>query len=180
MQKAVFVDRDGVINIDYGHVHKKENFHFFDGIFEVLKWFEDNGYLIIVVTNQAGIAKGLYTEQEFLSLTDWMIEKFREKGITINKVYYCPHHPDYTGDCECRKPKPGMILRAKEEFGIDLGLSVLIGDKESDVEAGLRAGVGKIFLFTHMDNNEKLEINNKNVFLVEKLIDIIIFLDIEE
>jgi len=175
MQKAVFVDRDGIINVDYGHVHKKEDFHFIDGIFEVLKWFQANGYLIIVVTNQAGIAKGLYTEQEFLELTDWMIEEFKKRGIFINKVYYCPHHPDYTGDCECRKPRPGMILKAKEEFGINLEHSVLIGDKETDIEAGLSAGVGKNFLLLSSDF-DGTKPQCKNVFYITKLSDVINYL----
>ncbi len=141
MNKALFIDRDGVINVDKVHVFLKEDFEFNPGIFDLCRKFSDDGYLIIVITNQAGIAKGIYTEDVFLKLTDWMIGEFKKNGITISKVYYCPHHPDITGPCECRKPKPGMILIAREEFDLDLSISVLIGDMESDLQAGRNAGI---------------------------------------
>jgi D-glycero-D-manno-heptose 1,7-bisphosphate phosphatase len=95
----------------------------------------------VVITNQAGIAKGIYTEADFIRLTDWMVEQFQNNGITISKVYHCPHHPDITGPCECRKPGPGMILRAIKEFDLDISQCVLIGDKETDLDAGRRAGI---------------------------------------
>ncbi len=141
MNKALFIDRDGVINIDRGHVFLKEDFEFSPGIFDLCRKYCDAGYLIIVITNQAGIAKGIYTEDTFLKLSDWMTAEFKKKGIIISKVYYCPHHPDVTGPCECRKPKPGMILKAKDEFDIDLSRSVLIGDMEKDLQAGRNAGI---------------------------------------
>ncbi len=145
--KALFLDRDGVINVDKVHVYKIEDFEFTTGIFELAKRYQDEGFLIFVITNQAGIAKGLYTEEQFLKLTDWMVERFAEKGITITKVYYCPHHPDHDGECSCRKPNPGMILQAIEEYDIDPVMSVLIGDRESDVEAGKLAGIGSNLLY---------------------------------
>jgi D-glycero-D-manno-heptose 1,7-bisphosphate phosphatase len=141
MNKALFIDRDGVINVDKVHVSRKEDFEFTPGIFDLCRKYSDAGYLIIVVTNQAGIAKGLYTEDDFLKLTDWMTGEFKKNRITISKVYYCPHHPDITGPCECRKPKPGMILKAMEELDLDLSTSVLIGDKETDLQAGRNAGI---------------------------------------
>jgi D-glycero-D-manno-heptose 1,7-bisphosphate phosphatase len=141
MNKALFIDRDGVINIDKVHVFLKEDFEFFPGIFDLCRSYQLKGYLIIVITNQAGIAKGIYTEEQFLMLTDWMTEEFKKNGIIVSKVYYCPHHPDITEQCECRKPKPGMILKAKEEFDLDLSVSVLIGDKETDLLAGRNAGI---------------------------------------
>jgi D-glycero-D-manno-heptose 1,7-bisphosphate phosphatase len=141
MNKALFIDRDGVINVDKVHVFLKEDFEFTPGIFDLCRSYQDKGFLIIVITNQAGIAKGIYTEDDFLKLTDWMTREFKKKGITISKVYYCPHHPDFTGPCECRKPKPGMILKAKKEFDLDLSESVLIGDKESDLQAGRNVGI---------------------------------------
>ncbi len=136
-----------MINVDKVHVYKKEDFEFTTGIFELAKRYQDEGFLIFVITNQAGIAKGLYTEEQFLELTDWMKERFAEKGITITKVYYCPHHPDYDGECSCRKPNPGMILQAIEEYDIDPVMSVLIGDRESDIEAGKKAGIGSNLLY---------------------------------
>jgi D-glycero-D-manno-heptose 1,7-bisphosphate phosphatase len=141
MNKALFIDRDGVINIDKVHVFLKEDFEFTPGIFDLCRSYQDKGFLIIVITNQAGIAKGIYTEDDFLKLTDWMTGELKKRGITISKVYYCPHHPDITGPCECRKPKPGMILRAREEFNLDLSTCVLVGDNETDLQAGRNAGI---------------------------------------
>ena len=141
MNKALFIDRDGVINIDKVHVSEIARFEFTDGIFDLCRRYTDAGYRIIVITNQAGIAKGLYTEHDFLVLTRWMIDEFKSQGIEIDEVYHCPHHPYFTGRCNCRKPEPGMILEATEEFGLDISCCVLIGDKESDLESGRRAGI---------------------------------------
>jgi len=141
MNKAVFLDRDGVVNVEKNYVYKIEDFEFMPGIFDLCKKYQQEGYLLFIITNQAGIARGYYTEEQFHVLTDWMTKQFKSQGILIKKVYFCPHHPDFTGECECRKPNPGMILRAVEEFDIDLAESILIGDKESDIEAGKRAGI---------------------------------------
>ena len=141
IKRALFIDRDGVINIDRGHVFLKEDFEFTAGIFELCRKYIVDGFIIIVITNQAGIARGYYTEDDFKKLTDWMVEQFSKKGITITKVYHCPHHPDIDGPCDCRKPEPGMILQAVKDFGLDIGECILIGDKETDLEAGRRAGI---------------------------------------
>jgi D-glycero-D-manno-heptose 1,7-bisphosphate phosphatase len=141
MRKALFIDRDGVINVDKGHVYTAENFEFIEGIFDLCRGYSDSGYLIMVITNQAGIAKGILTEADFFKLTEWMITRFKDNGILISKVYYCPHHPDFTGRCSCRKPEPGMILRAVKEFDLDITECVLIGDMETDLEAGRSAGI---------------------------------------
>jgi len=141
MNKALFLDRDGVINVDKVHVHLKEDFVFSEGIFDLCRKYFDAGYIIIVITNQAGIAKGLYTENDFILLTDWMTDQFLDRGIVISKVYYCPHHPDITGPCECRKPAPGMIFQAIKDFDLDISRCILIGDKESDIIAGRNAGI---------------------------------------
>ena len=141
MNKAVFLDRDGVVNVEKNYVYKIEDFEFMPGIFDVCKKYQQEGYLLFIITNQAGIARGYYTEEQFRILTDFMIKQFEKQGILIKKVYFCPHHPDFTGECECRKPNPGMILQAAKEFDIDLSESILIGDKESDIEAGERAGI---------------------------------------
>ena len=147
--KALFLDRDGVINVDYGYVYRKEDFHFVDGIFELAATATKLGYLIVIVTNQAGIARGYYTEQQFHELMDWVEEQFRRHGAEITATYFCPYHPEhgigkYKRDSECRKPKPGMILRAARELEIDLEKSILVGDSKSDLEAGRAAGVRKI------------------------------------
>ena len=129
--KALFLDRDGVINHEINYLYKVEDFRFVEGIFDLCRNFQRNNFLLFVITNQAGIARGYYTEQDFAALTEWMIAKFKEQGILITKVYYCPHHPEITGECSCRKPRPGMILQAKQEFNLDQGTSVLIGDKSA-------------------------------------------------
>jgi D-glycero-D-manno-heptose 1,7-bisphosphate phosphatase len=146
MRKALFLDRDGVINIDKNYVHKISDFEFVDGIFDFCKKYQDAGYLIIVITNQAGIAREYYGHDDFAKLTVWMTNQFKLQGIEIAKVYYCPHHPDFDKHCNCRKPNPGMILDAKREFDIDLNNSVLIGDKPSDIGAGRSAGIEKLIL----------------------------------
>lgn len=149
---AVFLDRDGVINLNHGYVHKREDFDFIDGIFDVARCACDQNYKLIVITNQAGIARGYYTEEQFHQLTAWMCDQFSAAGASIDKVYFSPFHPtaglgQYLKDDVSRKPHPGMILQAQKEFSIDLNRSILIGDKVSDIQAGTVAGVGTNLLF---------------------------------
>lgn len=152
MRPALFLDRDGVINVEKNYVYRIEDFEFIDGIFELCKTAQKMGYAIVVVTNQAGIGRGYYTVEDFYRITNWMIEKFQEQGIRIDGVYFCPFHPsggigEYKRDSFDRKPNPGMFLRAQNELGIDMRNSVLVGDKTSDLEAGRSAGVAfNIFL----------------------------------
>lgn len=159
---ALFLDRDGVINIDHAYVHKREDFDFVDGIFDLVRTARERGYLVFVITNQAGIGRGKYTEADFHVLTDWMCGEFASRGAPIDKVYFCPYHAEhgighYKAESEFRKPNPGMILQAAREFGVDLAASVLLGDMETDIEAGKRAGVGTTILFrpaTHATSTE--------------------------
>ena len=151
MKKALFLDRDGVINIDYGYVYRKEDFHFVEGIFELAVKAKQSDYIIVIVTNQAGIGRGYYTEEQFHELMDWVEEQFWQHGVEIAATYFCPYHPEYgigkyKKDSDCRKPKPGMILRAAKELNIDLRASILVGDSDTDLEAGKAAGVGKLVL----------------------------------
>ncbi len=148
MKKALFLDRDGVINKEKNYLYKIEDFEFIDGVFEACRYFQNQGYLIIVITNQAGIARGKYTEKDYELLTEWMIKEFEKEGVYISKVYHCPHHPEFTGECKCRKPKPSMLLDAQRDFDIDLSQSILVGDKNSDIEAGINAGVGNNYLIS--------------------------------
>lgn len=161
MKKCLFLDRDGVINEDRGYVHKVEDFVFKAGIFELCKDYISKGFIIIVVTNQSGIGRGYYTEEDFHVLTDWMKQQFLNEGITLTDVFYCPYHPDglgkYKEDSFNRKPNPGMILEAAEKYNIDLKSSVLIGDRETDMEAGKRAGVGENILYKEPNNDLKNE-----------------------
>jgi D-glycero-D-manno-heptose 1,7-bisphosphate phosphatase len=147
VRRALFLDRDGVINVDHGYVFRKEDIEFVPGIFDLCRAARQRGYLVFVVTNQAGIGRGYYTESDFQELMRWMGSRFEEEGAAICKVYHCPTHPvhglgDYKVDSIFRKPGPGMILQAAKEYGVDLATSVLVGDKASDIEAGMAAGVG--------------------------------------
>jgi D-glycero-D-manno-heptose 1,7-bisphosphate phosphatase len=148
LKKAIFLDRDGVINIDHGFVYQIEKFEFVDGIFEFLKEAQRRGYTLIIVTNQSGIGRGYYTLEDFEKLTDFMIKQMQKEGINISKeqIFFCPHAPEE--NCSCRKPEPKMILDAKDKFNIDLGKSYLIGDKITDIEAGIRAGIPNNILIT--------------------------------
>jgi D-glycero-D-manno-heptose 1,7-bisphosphate phosphatase len=143
--KALFLDRDGTINEEKHYLFKIEDFVFRDGIFNLTKAFSDRGYLIFVVTNQSGIARGFYSEEDYHRLTTWMTDQFREHGTDITKVYYCPHHPDISGSCGCRKPEPGLLQKAIREYDLDPEFCVLIGDSERDLEAGRRAGIQYIY-----------------------------------
>ncbi|MBT6938454.1 MAG: HAD family hydrolase [Candidatus Marinimicrobia bacterium] len=155
MNRALFLDRDGVINIDKGHVHKVEDFEFCNGIFDLCRYFAEENFVIVVITNQAGIAKNFYKTSDFYKLDKWMVEQFEEYGVDILRTYFCPHHPDFTGKCKCRKPNPGMLLNASKDLNIDLSRSIFIGNKESDIEAGIRAGIPSNILFTSQDVETK-------------------------
>lgn len=140
MKKAVFLDRDGVINEDSGYVSKISDFKFINGVFEALRGFKELGYLLIIVTNQSGISRGFYTLDDFEKLNKFMLDEFTKNGVFIDKVYFCPHSPEE--NCECRKPKAGMILQGLKEFDINPQNSILIGDKISDIEAANAANLG--------------------------------------
>jgi D-glycero-D-manno-heptose 1,7-bisphosphate phosphatase len=139
---GLFLDRDGVVNTETDYVWRIEDFNFVDNIFRLCMKFQTSGYKIFIITNQSGISRGYYSEKDFFILTDWMVNRFLENRITISKVYYCPHHPEITGPCNCRKPNPGLIKQAETEFDIDLSNSILIGDNINDILAGKSAGVG--------------------------------------
>jgi D-glycero-D-manno-heptose 1,7-bisphosphate phosphatase len=143
-QKAVFIDRDGVINKEVGYLHKTDDFEFIDGVFDACKYFQALGYKLIVITNQSGIARGYYQEEDFHRLTAWMLEQFTNQDINILDVFFCPHGPEST--CICRKPQPGMLLEARDKFDIDMKNSWMIGDKETDVAAADAAGVTNTIL----------------------------------
>ena len=149
--KALFLDRDGIINIEKKYLYKIDDFEFIDGILSLAKFYQVNGYKIFVVTNQSGIARKYYSSNDFVKLSTWMINEFKKFGVEISKVYHCPHHPSISGECTCRKPNPGMLLQAESEFGINLSESIIIGDKESDIEAGLNAGLKETYLFNELN-----------------------------
>ena len=143
---AVFLDRDGVINVDSGYVGDWDSFVFLPGVIQAMRALCDAGYALVIVTNQSGIGRGFYTEEDFQVLTERMCNELSRHGVSIAGVYFCPHLPEaalpqYRKTCDCRKPKPGLIHRALEELDIDLTRSVMVGDKNSDMQAALAAGI---------------------------------------
>lgn len=148
LRKAAFLDRDGVINVDHGYVSSPEQFEFIDGVFAACRHLQQQGYLLIVVTNQSGIGRGYYDEAQFWQLTDWMKAQFAAQQVNLTEVYFCPHHPvnakpPYQTDCDCRKPAPGMLLQAIEKYKIDPAQSLMLGDKKADMQAAKAAGIAR-------------------------------------
>jgi len=151
--RALFLDRDGVVNEEVGYLHRAEEVRFVDGIFSLCRTAVGLGYRLIVVTNQAGIARGYYTEANFEALMEFMRGKLRAEGVELDAVYYCPFHPEhgvgrYKCEHEDRKPGPGMLRRGEREFGLELNESVLVGDRCSDVGAANTAGLLQAFLIS--------------------------------
>jgi D-glycero-D-manno-heptose 1,7-bisphosphate phosphatase len=149
--KAAFLDRDGVINRDRDYIYRKEDFEFIDGVFAACRRLHALGYKIIIVTNQSGIGRGYYTEEQFRVLNDWMLQRFADEGVTMTGVYYCPDHPEhgigqYRRDSGHRKPGPQMLLDAAHEHKLDLAQSIMVGDKLTDIQAGRAARVGRCYL----------------------------------
>jgi len=167
-KRAIFLDRDGIINIDHGYVYQKEDFEFTEGIFDLLRILQAKGYLLIIVTNQSGIARGYYDEEAYALLKDYMLGVFAKQGIMISAVYHCPHSPD-TG-CACRKPKAGMLKRAQKAFDLDMKESWMIGDKESDMLAAQNAFISKrILVSKEIKTLEGCEVFESVKSLLEKI-----------
>ncbi len=139
MNKAIFLDRDGVINKEKDYLYKIEDFEFIDGCFDSLINLQEKGFLIFIITNQSGIGRGYYKEEDFFKLNRWMLDEFSKKQIKISQVEYCKHGPNE--DCKCRKPKTGMIDNILKNFEIDLLNSWLIGDKNSDIQCARNSGI---------------------------------------
>ena len=152
LRPALFLDRDGVINVNHGYVHTAEQTEFIPGIFELVARARAAGRAVVVVTNQAGIGRGYYSEAQVLDYTAWMQGVFAERGAPLDGVYFCPDHPEhgigpYKRDTAMRKPGPGMLLQAAAELQLDLARSMLVGDAESDIQAGRAAGLGRTVRF---------------------------------
>jgi len=153
MYKAVFLDRDGTINVDNGYVHKIEDFRFIEGSIAGIRMLQEMGYKLIITTSQSGIGRGLYTEEDVKSVHAHMISELVREGITIDDIYFCPHHSEegigkYKIDCKCRKPKTGMIDEAVAEHDIDVRQSYVIGDKTADIAMGQNAGCKTVLVRT--------------------------------
>src|ERR1700761_3394545 len=155
--KAVFLDRDGVLNQEMGdYVCRLEDFHLLNN-YDALAELQRRGYLLIVATNQGGLAKGWYTEDYLAGMHSKLRAEYDKHGVSFTDIFYCPHHPDFTGDCDCRKPKPGLLLRGIEKYDIDPAKSYFIGDRERDMEAAAAAGVKGILINSDHPLAEVLE-----------------------
>lgn len=156
MKNALFLDRDGIINFDHGYVSKIEDFEFNDGIFELLHLFSKYDYQLFIVTNQSGIGRGYYTQNDFETLTKWMMDEFKKRDITIESVHHCNHAPEV--NCACRKPQTGMIDEILAVHDIDLKKSWMIGDKQSDIDLAHNANI------THTIAIGKRDIKNASFY----------------
>ncbi|MBX4181217.1 D-glycero-beta-D-manno-heptose 1,7-bisphosphate 7-phosphatase [Sodalis sp. CWE] len=144
---AVFLDRDGTINIDYGYVHEVSNFHFIDGSINAMQELQNMKFILVIITNQSGLARGFFRKDQFFYLTKWINRSLKNYGINLKGTYFCPHYPPinvgtFHQGCSCRKPKPKMLLEAQRHLCIDMSSSYMVGDKEEDMLAAKAAGVG--------------------------------------
>jgi D-glycero-D-manno-heptose 1,7-bisphosphate phosphatase len=155
--KTIFLDRDGVINKDNKYIYKLDDFEFMTGIFDSCIYFQSLGFKLVIVTNQSGIARGYFNDNQYQELTNWMISQFDEKNINLLDILHCPHGPK--SQCNCRKPKPGMFLNAQIKYNIDMQNSWMIGDSERDIIAANSAGITNTILLSAKDG---LEINKSN------------------
>ena len=170
--KAIFLDRDGVINKEVSHLSDPDKFVFIEGSIEALKIFKALGYLVIVITNQAGIARGLFNQETLNKIHKKMKRILNENNVIIDDIFYCPHHPEFTGSCNCRKPKPGMIISAREKYNINLNESFMVGDTLGDIEAGFNAKCKTIMVMTGYGEEEKCKIDKvKPDFIFNNLLE---------
>ncbi len=163
--KTIFLDRDGVINKEVGYLHKIQDFEFIDGAFDACLYFQSLGYQLIIVTNQSGIGRGYYNEDDFHIINNRMLEKFSKKNINILDVFFCPHEPESA--CDCRKPKPGMFNQANDKHNINMEESWMIGDKENDIAAANAAGIENTILVKSGHTID--EANSKAEFILDSI-----------
>ncbi|MDA7437934.1 D-glycero-beta-D-manno-heptose 1,7-bisphosphate 7-phosphatase [Candidatus Pseudothioglobus singularis] len=142
--KTIFLDRDGIINQEKNYLYKIDDFEFIDGIFDTCRYFQNLDYKIIIITNQSGISRGYYSERDYHILTEWMLSMFTKNNINILDIFHCPHGPD--SNCECRKPRPGMFIEAKNKHNINMNKSWMIGDRKRDITAASLAGITNTIL----------------------------------
>jgi D-glycero-D-manno-heptose 1,7-bisphosphate phosphatase len=148
MNKAIFLDRDGVINREYnrGYTYTVEAFIINDDVMQALTVFKQRGYKLILITNQSGISKDIYKHEDVVKTHNYLIDELKKHALQLDAIYYCPHHPDFDGNCLCRKPDSGMLEKAMARFEIDPQQSYFIGDAKRDIEAGKKAGLQTIFI----------------------------------
>lgn len=166
MKKCVFLDRDGNVNVEKDYLHKIEDFEFEKNAKEAIKIFNDLGYLVVIVTNQSGVARNYYDEESVKTLHNYLRKEVEKIGGRIDGFYYCPHHPEkgigkYKKKCSCRKPEPGMFLEAQKDLGIDFNQSIVVGDKKSDVDGGKRLGMRSILVRTGHGIEEESKVDSQ-------------------
>jgi D-glycero-D-manno-heptose 1,7-bisphosphate phosphatase len=166
--KAVFLDRDGTINVDYGYLNHSDQMDLITGAGEAIKKLNEAGYKVIVVSNQAGIARGLASEDQVQSCNKTLQKKVLNEGGIIDAIYYCPHHPEhgthpYKKKCDCRKPEPGQVQAAEKKFNLDLSKSFMVGDKTTDIELGKNAGLKTVFVLTGKGEGEEPKLAEKKL-----------------
>lgn len=176
MHKAVFLDRDGTIIEDVGYLNDPRQIKFIPGAIEAIKLLNENGYKVIVITNQAGVARGLTTEDMVQTINKVIHRNILNGGGVVEAFYYCPHHPEhgvypYRKDCECRKPHPGLVKKAEKEHQIDLSQSFIVGDKESDLETGTQANIKSILVLTGTGENTKKEMKQAPAHISANLLE---------
>ena len=174
MKKAILLDRDGTINVEKDYLHKVEDFEFEKNVVEALKIFSSLGYTMAVVTNQSGIARGYYTEDDLKKLNEYIKKELEKHGVIIEKFYYCPHHPEngigkYKIDCICRKPNTGMLDEAIKEFNIDRTSSFMVGDTIADIDAGSRAGLTPVLVKTGHGMETLQKIGDRKIDIFDSL-----------
>lgn len=172
MNKAIFLDRDGTIIEDKGYMYKTEDLDFLPKVIAGLKKLQDNEYSLIIITNQAGIGKGFFSESDYLSFRNFLHNELKKQGVSISAEYFCPHHLSsglgkYRIDCDCRKPKTGMLEKAAKDFDLDLKECWMIGDKSSDMGAGKKAGCKTIHVLTGREKNPVSDSDFTAINLVE-------------
>lgn len=181
MDKIIFLDRDGTINVEVDYLHKKKDFKFETNADKAIKIFNDLGYKVVVVTNQSGIARGYYSEEDLAELHEYLDEELQKIGAKVDAYYYCPHHPEakiekYRLNCSCRKPEIGMFMEASKKMSVDFSQSIIVGDKLSDIEAGIRLGMKTVLVETGHGKLEKSKIYfNTDIF--KSLYDFALFLE---
>ena len=163
--KTIFLDRDGVINKEVRYLYRLSDFEFIDGVFDACLYFQKLSYKIIIISNQSGIARGYYNENDYQKLTEWMLGQFNDNGINILDIFYCPHSPESL--CECRKPKPGMLIEAEYKYNISMKDSWMIGDKETDIKAANLAGIINTILVRSGHLVDKS--NSKSKFTIDSI-----------
>jgi D-glycero-D-manno-heptose 1,7-bisphosphate phosphatase len=163
--KTIFLDRDGVINKEVNYLYKIQDFEFIKGIFDACAYFQALNYSIIIISNQSGIGRGIYSEEDYEKINEWMLNEFFLKNISILDTFHCPHQPN--SNCSCRKPKPGMLIEAKKKFNINMNRSWMIGDKETDIKSANLAGINNTILVRSGHKIDELNSNSK--FIIDSI-----------